>query len=635
MSDKKTTHGGQQPDPALKKPPIGQTILVILLVALVGIIFGVGPSTFTMALGGKQVQEIEAGITNVDLARFQRLYLLLDIINSGTKPHELSEDEWGNRQQRLWYLPQIARQSLVIAKYAELDGMKPSGKALDKILNNFVNEKIINGDSRLNAIAAVQEANVVGRSFSRKELLEHLAIKEANANFDSRYNPNPVAVDSMGKVFHQKSKERVYVQEARLSTSAILGEFKELVAKDQDQLTLTYQHHLSLKRFEIPRKAHLTLFGADATLIAASVVISDEAIAAWYNENKELDPNLKTVTIAEPEKKDDSAAKDKSKKDAKDKDGEKAVEEEPAPPVIVTKTLAESKAYIRAKLESETSTQILNELCENLVQAVQDSDLLDNFLLIEGKEAELIALIKTVRIPASDERLTAEVGLTVWTDVSGDDPGIDKDVQLLDKDGKSLAQFSQQGPLYLFNGERGKISLPQLAGNKPSFKAMILTDSIDPATDKELETVKEEVIMLAAVEKAEPELIKRAQALQAELSTEADRDLNAFFAAADRSFWAAAISEKDYGPLEKLEAPDAVSEMPIIAYTQAGKQYALVTDSKNDEEVTVKLVKIIRHEIKDSEGEIDLRSSRESYIRAVNSVSRTAFNKELEKQREL
>lgn len=613
-----------QSGPTAPKRPIGQTILVILLIAAVAIIFGLGPSSLNMALGGSEIYDVAEGVSNVDEARHQRVAVILLALQFGQKPHEMSDEEWGSFQQRTRYFVQ-SRRELSFAQLAERDGMKPSGKALDTILNDFVNEKFGNGESKLKAIQEVQKANVKGRSFTRNELREYLAVKRANANFDSRYSPDPVAVDSMGNIFYKKSKERIYTQEAVISTSVIINEFKELVAKDQDLLQATYDSHKRAKRFEIPRKAHLTLFGADATLIAAAVVISDEDIAAWYAKHKESDSNIRIVT----------PVKGEDVRETEGRDVEKVKE-----PIITYKTLADSKAYIRGILESQTANHILNELCEKLISAVQESDLLDNFSLIEGKEAELVQLAAGIHIPASDKRVKSQVTLTVWTEVTGDDPGADKDIQLFDKDAKPLARFNQSGALYLFNGGRGKISLPQSATGRASFKAMIVTNAIDAASDKEFDIVKEEVILLAAVEKAHPELIKRAQALQVELNKEPNRDLQAFFAASERSFWAAEVSEKDYGPLDIFELPDEdAEELPVMAYTQPGKQYVLVKAPQDGKMERVKLVKIIRHEIKDSAvaegGKVNLRDQRKSYITAVNAMAENVFNKEMAKRKSL
>ena len=602
MSDNK-----QAPEAAAApKQSLAQTLLVIALVILVGIIFGIGQSSLTMAFDTKTVVEAEAGLTNVDKMTYSRIGTIEWLIQMGKKPHEVEDAEWSQAERFAGYY-QIP---LVIAKLGELQGLKPEGEALDALLEDYLSNPGRNPDypTLAHAFRDVSKANVKGRTLTALELRDYIANKHAATNLQAQHQAKLIIDREAAATTRKLGAEKISTEEATISTAALIEKYKAEVLKDEESLLLRYED-IKDERFVIPRRCHLTLIGVDANTLRESVVISDEEIGTYFEENKETDPQLKKIGPAE-----------------EPKEGEA-----PPSPKMISKTLDESRAYIRGKLQGEKADAVAVDLCNRFLTALSNESLVEEDLIAEGKHGDVISLVSTITIEAADdERLEKSVSLQLWQDLGADEPDKASVYQIQDKDGKHVASMNIENPS-LFQKEPGSILLHAPAQDNQQLHVYQIVESFTDSSYKEFADVKNEVVLYESAQKAYAELLETAQAMKTSLD-KADANLAGFFDANERKHWAAAIETKDYNPLDQITEPEgAEGELgdaaPAIAFTLAGKGIYLKSADNDGDMRRVTIGRVLKHESSiDPEKDIDYAQHVQFVERSVSSLQGQSFN---------
>ncbi len=561
-------------EPVTTQQSIGQTILVVFLVLAVGLIFGIGQSSITMAMDGKAVVEVQKGITNVDYKRYARIESIIKMLSWGMKPQDVENQQWDMFYGRTYQeAVRYTASPLVLAKLGENEGMKPSGDKLKAIVNEFLSTKLPGGDyPTLGAgIAAVIKADVQGRTVTPIEIQEYIASQRAAQNYMSRYAPNIVVNKSAAGVLKQLDQEKVQTEEATISVAAIVNEFKEAAAAEQETLEAKYED-IKDERFLIPRRCQLTAIGADVNSIKQALVITDEEIGNYYTANKETDPMLKKPAPA-----------------VAPKEGEA-----PPAPSLVEKTLDESRAYIRGQIESEKAEIIAIELCDQFANGLLSEGLIEEEHIAEGKMEDVLALAASVVITAADERLSKDVALQVWKDLGADEPQDGKTYAIQLADGKHFANMEVQNPS-LFDKEVLSVFLRAQAHDNKALHLFQIVNGFTEKSNKPYDEVKDEVILLVSAEKAYPTLLEHAQTLLAEAAKASEPNLTKFFAQSKNKKWAAQIESKSYGPLESILPPEGADGFmsPIIAFTQAGKEFYLSSALKDGDMQRITLSRVV------------------------------------------
>ena len=605
MSDNKQA---PQPAPAAKQS-VAQTLLVIALVILVGIIFGIGQSSLTMAFETKAVVEAEAGLTNVDYQTYTRIRTIESLLYQGQKPHEVEDQVWA-RAENFTQMFLRYRNPLLIAKLGELKGLKPEGPELDRLVEEYLGRPLSNKDYPTlgHAFKEVSKANIKGRTVNAVELRNYIANEQAANNLESQNQASLVIDREAAATTRAIEAESITVEEATISTAALIAKYKDEVVKDEDALLIRYDE-LKDERFVIPRRCQLTLIGIDSNTLRESVVVSDEEIGAYYEENKETDMQLKKVaTPAEP------------------KEGEA-----PPAPKMEIKTLAESRAYIRGKLQGQKAEEVALDLCSRFLTAVSNESLIEEDRIAEGKHDDLLSLVPTVTIAAADdERLEKDVSLMLWTELGADEPQSGTSYQIQDKDGKHIASMNVENPS-LFQKEVGSILLQAQAKDNPQLHVFQIIEQFTDSSYKGFDDVKQEVILYEAAQRAYAELRDEAEAMKTALAS-SDMTLAKYFEAEERKHWAAAIDSKTYAPLDEIVEPVGAEgafgdKKPAIAHTVPGQGIYLKEADNDGDMRRITIGRVVKFESSiDPEKAIDYAQHVQFVERTVRGLQQQAFS---------
>lgn len=609
MSDNKQA---PQPVPAAKQS-VAQTLLVIALVILVGIIFGIGQSSLTMAFETKAVVEAEAGLTNVDYQTYTRIRTIESLLYRGQKPHEVEDQVWAQAENFTQMFLRY-RNPLLIAKLGELRGLKPEGEELDRLVEEYLNRPLSNKDYPTlgHAFKAVSKANIKGRTVNAVELRNYIANEQAATNLESQNQASLVIDREAAASTRAIAAETITVEEATISTAALIAKYKEEVVKDEDALLIRYDE-LKDDRFVIPRRCHLTLIGVDANTLRESVTISDEEIGAYYEKNKEIDPMLKKVAAPE-----------------EPKEGEA-----PPAPKMESKTLAESRAYIRGKLQGEKADEVALDLCSRFLTAVSNESLIEEDRIAEGKHDDLLSLVPTVTIAAADdERLDKDVSLTLWTKMGADEPQSGSSYQIQDAEGKHVASMNVENPS-LFQKEPGSILLRAQAIDNPQLHVFQVIEGFTDSSYKDFDAVKDEVILYESAQRAYAELREEAEAIKTALAR-SDASFAKYFEAEERKHWAAAIDSQTYAPLDEIVEPMSAEgglgdKKPAIAHTVPGHGVYL-KEAENDGDMRrITIGRVVKFESsEDPEKDIDYAQHVQFVERTVRGLQQQAFSKTIQ-----
>ncbi len=575
-----------------KGPNIFQTILVVFLVIAVGLIFGLGQSSLT-GMVGKNIVEIHKGFTNADYQRHARVQTILYSLQRGIKPQDMEERVWRGQNDYIFRtLVSNPGNTLVIAKLGEDEGMMPSGDELKALVDEYLSRPVFGIEDAKTLRAAVRqviEANEPGRSLKPKEIQEFIANMRSHDNYVSRYAPNIVINKSATDIFAKFENEEIKTEEATISTATMIESYKEGVLAEEEKIQEAYET-LKEERFVIPRKCHFTCISVDVAEVKKSVVVSEDEIKAYYEKNKESDPQLK---------------KEVPKEVKELKEGE-----EPPKPEIVTKTLEESKDYIRDTLATKKAEEVAVELADTFQFKIEEESLTEGDKIAEGKRDAVLKLVDNVSIKADDKRLNKDIKLSVQSKLTADDPGAGTVYSILLEDGKPFAkmQVPKTSP---FNKEVDTFFVKKQAFDNGDLYIIQIIDGFTEADYKAYDSVKDEVVHYLCAQKAFPDLIKKANEIIKTVSGQTDGTLVKYFDAEANKKWAAQIQDKTYGPLETVVVPTAEDlgnfeeNLPMIAYTLPGKGVFLAVANNDGDMKRVTIRRITGHGINAEDGPRD------------------------------
>ncbi len=314
-------------------------------------------------------------------------------------------------------------------------------------------------------------------------------------------------------------------------------------------------------------------------------------------------------------------------------------------PEMVVKSLDESRAYIRGKLEGEKADVLAGELMAQFEEGLQSESLLagdEGASIAEGKREDVLSLVDSVKIlAANEERLSKDIGLVLWKGMYADEPADGNNYQIKHADGKLFATMRVENSGIFSSGKKADdVFRSAPAVDNPQLYITQIIDSFTDQSYKDFEKVKPEVILNLAAEKAYPELLKQAEALKAAASKADKPGLSAFFEAKEHAKWAAQLEQKTYAPLDQVSGPEsgdgiAGESQPAIALTLNGGAWYLKAAGNDGDMKRVTIGRVIETE-KDfgEDKEIDYTKYTSQLNWTVSNLNMRAFNTGLAKRLE-
>jgi len=531
-----------------------QKLIIVALVVLVGVMFGMGGS-LAMLQGGTARVDLGGGIDRMALRQHVTVMQQTMLLN-GMPRERLNSDQMRN------YFNQQALEELRLARLAEAEGLLPKGETKRALLAEFLQQPV-RGQPDRRMLDAIKELVGTQEEIDTDLLSEYLANQTAAQAYRNRYLPVPAVAPSSGRLLARLNSDQVLTQEVTLSTEPLAAAHREAVAADDQAIELAYDE-IKLDRFRIPEAIDLQVLAVDADQIAAAVQVSEDAIQAYYDSHQD--------EFTKPVETDDEAEADEA--------DEKQTEVQPLDAV---------RDQIRSDLAAEQATPLAEKLVQLLDQAIQDAGLTE-----APETAALAEMASSVGLRAdAHEQLTEDVTVTVFPGVRVEKPGYGTTLRLKLDQGKG-AQLARIDDGTFYDKQPGFVSLPIQASDRAGLWFIVhLTERIAESYQP-LEAVRDEVIDYLAARQAYPELLAKAQELQA--AAMATGDLQAYCTESVLEPWQTELQSGSHGPLQEWQPPvpewDGIPDESVVAIAVAGERrpIVLVDAGQKGDHYQIKLV---------------------------------------------
>ena len=378
------------PLPKHQQMSLNQHIFVWSMVLIVGVLFGMG-STVNL-LGGPSYS-----VSGIDqptlLARSHVARKLQNAINPSRRAVSPYYNNGGGEMFELQRQEDYA-ENILLARQADKEGLMPNGKALQAILEDFLNTTMPDRSTRY-----AEVLNNLGgdRKVTEIELRQYLAERHAVKMLQETHVAPPVVPLATADIIACVG-DQIELDEVVINAGPLLPEVKA----DDPEMVTTYEK-MRAKAFRRPAARIVTFALADQDKLGDTLTITDSEIAAYYDAHKEM---YKKADAPKPE------VKEGDKKD----DKKDEVKEPPKPEY---KLLADVSGEIRAIVKRERVEAKAKELMEifdrSLAEASVETMDLETFkkqaikaglTLKEGlviAEPEQGAFLKAVGVGEMDE----------------------------------------------------------------------------------------------------------------------------------------------------------------------------------------------------------------------------------------
>jgi hypothetical protein len=285
--DKPAKKPAPAPLPKHQTLTLSQHFFIWSLVIVVGVLFGMGSTFNQFGRGERKIQ----GVSETEVMIRQ---------NTARKLQEIIDPLRRNREESFAFydVPGMGAydqyaQRILLARFAEREGLLPAGKALDAIVSDFLNQGLPDTPGRryYQALVEHQEGEkAVTEAELRRFLAERFAVKLLFArHIATPAVPLGMADDVVG-VLPQSwydsmaglKGDQVEVDEVILDASHLLS----AIAADDAEIQPTYEK-LRPTRFAKPAACTLSVAYADTAALAASVNPADAEVEKYYQEHQD------------------------------------------------------------------------------------------------------------------------------------------------------------------------------------------------------------------------------------------------------------------------------------------------------------------------------------------------------------
>ncbi len=474
--------------PKSQQLTLTQQIYIWLLVLVVGVIFGVGSSSLSL-LGKGTI--VAAGVTEDEVVQRSVVANKLQEALSQFTGQAYAYPE-RNKNASLYYAQQIQ-----YARLAAQEGLLPSGKALDTLVKDFLNEPLLDGSGRttVNVLSALRG----DKAITEVELRRFLAERYAHSLMFARGVAAPAVSTAFAEDVAAQSADRILVDEVVLTAKHLLPAIKD----DDADIQATYDR-MHLSAFARGATCVVTIAASDPKALADKITVDPKDIEAYYQAHQS--DFTKPAVAPDPTAKPDAP--------------------KPAP---VVKPLAEVSDEIRRKLAGERAEKIAHDAI-----AALDKDAGE----LEGQKDN-----------ASFKAAAAKQGLMVIENLVVEEP----------QGGAltigALGSFSDV-QLHLFTNDPGFVSSPIQAADHGAWAMLRIESRREPGSrelkePEVLAAVKAEI----AATRAYKDFLKAAEEVRAAAEKLGPGGLRAWAAKPEAAVWATTVANNPERPGSEYRPP--------------------------------------------------------------------------------
>jgi hypothetical protein len=565
--------------PKAKQLTFVQQLALWVLIIIVGALFGMSGSLQVIQGGDHSHGGIPDAEVNSLMAIDRKLERDTERPMTLRDPYDPTQD-----------LNRTYRDYVKVARRAEDDGLMPSGEALEKLVDDFLDEPL--GPGRT-VRSALNEYKGGENEVTRAELRRRTAVREGYTAFLRRQIVTPAVPLAVADGLSMLRDDKVQVDEAVIDATTLL----KPVAEDDPEIQTTYEK-LRAQRFTKPESETLTVAYADVEALKKQQTISDADAQAYYDAHKN-DPDFQ-----------------------KPKAAPIPVPLQPAPPKpeMEPKALDEVKATIVDRLQTERALKVAKDAA-NALDA--DAEALEN-----------------QKDNASFKEAAAKKGLVVKEGVTVEPPAQSMGPRMLALAG--LGSMRDLAGLFSHDKEAGFISRALPIDGPPATFAVLRLEARTEAGFKPLAEVKPEVMKILQGQRAYKDFVAKAQAAR---EAAQKVGLAAYLATPEaQAVWGTTVkpTQNTLRPSDSLSTPPAELGQPSpesrIAASLAMPDHPVALVEAGDisaELPRAKLVQARAYEPGKSADDVAKRGdAAESYRRALQNYRWRLFYPELQRIQE-
>jgi hypothetical protein len=490
---------GARGDQLPKTKPISfmQQVFIWALIIVVGALFGMSGSLAVI----QGPQQVHGGVPDNVVTSFLAIDKKLEHILG--RRIGLDFDDYVERVK--------------IGREAESEGLKPSGAALEQLVEHFLEEEIAPGRTMRDALNDYRGGE---NEVTRAELRRKLALEESYIAFIRRHVLAPAVPLTVADGMTALRQDNVQVDEAVLDAAALI----KPVAEDDPEIQQAYEK-LRATRFTKPEAVTLTVAYADVEALKKQVTIGDADVQAYFDAHK-ADPDFqKPKAVAAPVPPTPST--------------------EPPKPETEPKTVDEMKPVIVERLQHERVLKLAKEAAAALdADAEAFEGQKDNATFKEAAAKKGLAVKEGVTVEAQPQQQTQYGAIQRSLVLPG------------------LGAMRDQAGLFSRDKEPGFISRAVPIDGPPATFAVVRMESRIPAGFKPLAEVKPEVQKYLQGQRAYKEFIVKAQEARDAAQKLGPGGLAAYLASPAGAVWNVKPTSNTLKPATTLRAPPAEIGQP-------------------------------------------------------------------------
>lgn len=267
------------PDGSFSKPPeakkltFGQQLFVWTMIAVVGLLFGVGASAGIITEPPRTI----AGVSEAEVIPRMRVAERLEkVLNPrGGWRTKFAAPRYGGNQLEIY------ASNLTMARAAEARGLMPKGRALDRIEAEFLGTRMDDSPTLTYRDALIEHEGGADQ-VTREDLRRFLQERAALDGLRTRAAIAPAIPRSLGDDLAAAQRDRIDLVEVSLSGL----QFVPQVAADDPEIATAFER-LRTTRFQRPAGVALTIGLADRDALGAKIDITEAEAKVYYDAHQD------------------------------------------------------------------------------------------------------------------------------------------------------------------------------------------------------------------------------------------------------------------------------------------------------------------------------------------------------------
>ncbi len=290
--------GKEDAAPLVKQLTFTQQLFIWTMVAIVGVVFGVGASFSLVFAPTQTIAGIAEGEVIKRMQVAERMERVL-VPNGNPYQRKFSQPPWVENPLEAY------ASDLRLARVGESRNLMPKGAALERIEQDFLATPL-DGSQGRTYLDALREHEGGNDQVAREDLRRYLAERAARDSLYLRSAIAPAVPRAVAADMVSVRGDRAEVAEVVLSGARFISEVKA----DDPEIASTYER-LRGTRFTRPASVGLAVAWANRDTLGAAIEVSDADAKSWYDGHKDQflgDPDPKDPSKA-PEAKPFDAVK--------------------------------------------------------------------------------------------------------------------------------------------------------------------------------------------------------------------------------------------------------------------------------------------------------------------------------------